>query len=388
MRIVLLVIDSGGIGPAPDSVQYGDAGANTIGHTAWAVGGLELPHLAAMGLTGLLSIKGTPQMALSGVAYPVHPHANGKDTLAGHWEMMGLTVTTPFMTYPNGFPDSVVEQLTVAFGRPLLGNEVASGTEIIQRLGARHLVTGWPIVYTSADSVLQIAAHESVVPVDLLYEWCEKARVIMQGPNLVGRIIARPFAGDPGHFQRTANRHDFAVSPWASTEVDMLLSHGVQTVAIGKITDIFSGQGFSSYRRTTSNLDGLQQTLNVLQSPHPHNQFVFTNLVEFDSHWGHRRNPAGYAQALKELDDFLPKIWNELDRDDQVWITADHGCDPTYRGTDHTRETLPWLAWGPSLRPMIGEARNTLADIAATLAAVFRVPVIGDGHAAQALLEE
>lgn len=387
MRIALLVIDSGGIGPAPDSEAFGDKGANTIGHTATAVGGVDLPNLAAMGLTSLIEVYGTLPVIPQGVAYPVHPHANGKDTLAGHWEMMGLTVTTPFRTYPEGFPDDVVRQLSAAWGREPLGNEAASGTEIIERLGAEHLATGRPILYTSADSVLQIAAHEEVVPLPVLYQWCQKARDIMQGPNLVGRIIARPFIGEPGHFQRTANRHDYTVKPWSPTEVDALLEIGVQTVAIGKIGDIFSGQGFSHHLSTSSNIDGLEKTLQVLEQDSHQPQFVFTNLVEFDSHYGHRRNPAGYAQALTDLDQFLPRLWERLTPGDQLWITADHGCDPTYRGTDHTRETLPWLAWGRDLKPFVGRPRQTLADIAATLAVLFDAPQIGDGLAAKELVE-
>jgi phosphopentomutase len=382
MRIILLVIDSGGIGPAPDTEAFGDAGANTIGHTAQAVPTLALPHLAAMGLESLVSLPGTEPVPLQGVAYPVYPKAAGKDTLAGHWEMMGLTVTVPFRTFPRGFDPDIVARLTEAFGRPLLGNEVASGTEIMARLGARHMETGWPIVYTSADSVLQIAAHEEIVPLDQLYAWCRAARDIMQGSWLVGRIIARPFTGAPGHFIRTPHRHDYSVKPPHPTEINALQESGVHTVAIGKIGDIFSSQGFDVTIPTGSNLDGLEKTAKVLEEWTPGTPgFVFTNLVEFDSHYGHRRDPQGYARALKDLDDFLPRLESLLSPGDQLWITADHGCDPTYRGTDHTRETVPWLCWGPSLRPYAGPARSTLNDIAATLASLFSAPAIGEGHA-------
>lgn len=386
MRIVLIVIDSGGIGDAPDAERFGDGGANTITHTAEAVGGVALPHLAQMGLTRLTPVPGTDDEPLRGVAYPLIPLANGKDTLAGHWEMMGITVTEPFRTFPKGFPHEVVEELERRFGRPVLGNEVASGTEIIQRLGPEHMKTGNPIVYTSADSVLQIAAHEEVVPVETLYRWCREARQVMQGPYLVGRIIARPFIGAPGHFVRTARRHDFSVEPPGPTVVDHLFRQGVETVAVGKIGDIFSGHGFSDHIPTQNNLDGLERTLFVLEKQAHHHQFIFTNLVDFDSQYGHRRNPAGYAEALRSLDRFLPRLWQELKADDQIWITADHGCDPTYRGTDHTRERVPWLAWGPSLTPFVGAARQGLSHIGATLAALFHVEPVGHGQPAVELL--
>ncbi len=388
MRVILLVIDSGGIGDAPDAITFGDGGANTIGHTAEAVGGLTLRNLSAMGLKDLVPGGAISGRDLEGRATLIHPSAVGKDTLAGHWEMMGLTVRTPFRTYPNGFPPELIATLSQAFGQPLLGKQVASGTEIIDRLGPEHLKTGWPIVYTSADSVLQIAAHESRVPLSTLYSWCEAAREIMQGPNLVGRIIARPFVGNPGAFVRTANRHDYAIRPWARTQIDALADNGVKTIAVGKIGDIFSGQGFSHHVRTLSNLDGLQKTRDQLKKAETGPEFVFVNLVEFDSHWGHRRNPQGYAKALQELDEFLPHLWETMASDDQLWITADHGCDPTYRGTDHTRENLPWLVLGPSVPMGIDAPRNTLADIAATLAKIYSVPQIGDGHPWEAIVPQ
>jgi phosphopentomutase len=280
----------------------------------------------------------------------------------------------------------VIQELERRFGRPILGNEAASGTEIINRLGPQHLKTGWPIVYTSADSVLQIAAHESVVGVETLYQWCQLAREVMQGPYRVGRIIARPFVGEPGHFVRTPRRHDFTVEPPWPTQVDYLAQAGVQTVAIGKIADIFSGRGFQQRIPTQSNWDGLQKTHDILSASAKSPQFVFVNLVDFDSQYGHRRDPAGYAQALRQLDEFLPQWWAALGPSDQLWISADHGCDPTYRGTDHTRETLPWLAYGPRLSPAVGGARHGLSDIAATLAALFAVPPVGSGQVARELV--
>lgn len=387
MRIAIIVIDSGGIGQAPDSADFGDSGANTIGHTAQAVGGISLPHLSTMGLTQLVPILGTNDQALKGVAYPVHPKARGKDTLAGHWEMMGVTLREPFQTFPQGFPKEVVAALEHQFGRSLIGNLALSGTEMLDRFGPEHLATGSPIVYTSADSVLQIAAHEHVVPLATLYDWCRAAREIMQGSYRVGRIIARPFVGVPGGFVRTANRHDFAVEPPWPTMVDNLMQAGIKTVAVGKISDIFSGRGFAQTIATTSNRDGLEKTLAVLQASTVEPEFIFVNLVEFDSHFGHRRDPQGYARALKELDEFLPQLWMALGASDQLWITADHGCDPTYSGTDHTRETLPWMAWGPQLTGFAGAPRQGLQDIAATLSALFQVPAVGHGIPAQALLK-
>ncbi|MCY0880206.1 MAG: phosphopentomutase [Firmicutes bacterium] len=387
MRVVIIVIDSGGIGDAPDAQAFGDGGANTIGHAAAAVGGVNLPHLASMGLTRLTEVPGTEAAPLRGVAYAVHPQAKGKDTLAGHWEMMGVTVQEPFRTFPHGFPAEVVSMLEERFGRPLLGNEPASGTEIIARLGPEHLKTGYPIVYTSADSVLQIAAHEEVVPLEELYRWCELAREVMQGPYLVGRIIARPFRGEPGHFVRTPARHDYPVAPPWPTMVDRLAEAGVTTVALGKIGDIFAGRGFAVRQATVSNRDGLEKTREWLQRPDTGQEFIFLNLVEFDSHYGHRRDPAGYAAALKALDEFLPELWARLSSQDQLWVTADHGCDPTYRGTDHTRETVPWLAYGPRLAPAVGQPREGLQDMAATLGALFHVPAVGSGQVARELVD-
>jgi phosphopentomutase len=379
MRIVAVVVDSGGIGAAPDAEDFGDAGANTISH-ALAVAPTPLPHLAELGLGLLTALSGTPApAAVRGAARRMHPRAAGKDTLAGHWEMMGHIVTEPFRTYPDGFPPEVVAKLETAFGRPLLGNRPASGTVIIEELGPRHLETGHPIVYTSADSVLQIAAHEEVVPVEQLYAWCRAARAIMTGPHLVGRIIARPFTGPPGHFVRTARRHDFAVAPPPDIYPVVLAAAGVDTVAVGKIGDIFSGQGFRASYPTRSNRDGLERTLAVFgEVTDP--AFVFVNLVDFDSRWGHRRDPAGYVQGLKELDAWIPEMLGQLRGEDALWITADHGCDPTMPGSDHTREDSPWLIGGPAVQPGLYPPSDTLADLAATLASAFSAPAPAVGR--------
>ena len=378
MRIALVVIDSGGIGAAPDAARFGDAGASTI-HHALEAHPVPLPHLAAMGLGALTALPGTRRAPLHGSARRLHPRAAGKDTLAGHWEMMTEVVAEPFPTYPHGFPGEVRAELEKAFGRPLLGNRPASGTAIIQDLGAEHIKTGRPIVYTSADSVLQIAAHEEVVALNQLYAWCRAARAIMTGRHRVGRIIARPFVGRPGAFVRTPHRHDYAVAPGPGIFTAVLEAAGVETVAIGKIWDIFSGIGFGSPHPTASNADGLQATLTALRGVGDR-ALVFTNLVDFDSHFGHRRDPRGYAEALSELDAWVPEALAALGPDDQLWITADHGCDPTWRGSDHTREDSPLIIAGPEVAANVLHPGDTLADIAATLADAFQVAPPGVGR--------
>jgi len=378
LTVCLVVIDSGGVGAAPDAGDWGDDGANTIGH-ALAVQPTPLPHLAAMGLSGLTPMAGTPDGPVTGSAVRCHPVAAGKDTLAGHWEMMASIVTEPFRTFPNGFPAEVVARLETAFGRPLLGNRAASGTVIIEELGPEHLRSGQPIVYTSADSVLQIAAHESVVSLEQLYAWCEAARAIMVGPNLVGRIIARPFVGRPGAFVRTPHRHDYAVPPPPDVYTAQLEAAGVDTVAIGKIWDIFSGVGFRQRVASSSNADGLAKTLGHLSADGAP-RLVFVNLVDFDSKFGHRRDPVGYAHALGELDAWVPTALERLGSGGQLWITEDHGCDPTAPGTDHTREDVPWLVAGARVRAGVGAPRSTLADIAATLADVWQLPAPAVGR--------
>ncbi|WP_053959941.1 phosphopentomutase [Sulfobacillus thermosulfidooxidans] len=388
MRITLIIIDSGGIGAAPDAARFGDEGANTIGHVARYTPNFSVPHLAAMGLHRLVPLPNDQAVPLQGISFPVIPLANGKDTLAGHWEMMGIRIQEPFQTFPQGFPEPILTLLKQVIKRPILGNEVASGTEIIDRLGRTHLQTGYPIVYTSADSVLQIAAHEEIIAPELLYQWCKTLRDVLDEKQYrIGRIIARPFTGKPGQFARTPRRHDFAVKPPGPTVIDHLAAHGIQTTAIGKIGDIFSGQGFSRHLVTRSNYDGLEKTLAALDKNIDANEFIFTNLVEFDSHFGHRRDVLGYAQALQELDAFLPELWKRLGPDDQLWISADHGCDPTFTGTDHTREMVPWLVYGPRLRPAVGSSRSGLGDIGATLMALWQIPPAFPGNVAKPLLQ-
>ena len=386
MRIALIVIDSGGIGAAPDARFFGDEGANTLEHVAAEEPTLSLPHLAAMGLNRLIFLPRDDQVALKGVAYAMIPQSRGKDTLAGHWEMMGITIDKPFETFPEGFPDSVLTLVESVVKRPTLGNEVASGTEIINRLGDVHKQTGFPIVYTSADSVLQIAAHEDTIPPQMLYQWCTDLRQALdQSSYRIGRVIARPFVGEKGQYLRTPRRHDFTIRPPGPTILNGLFDKGIETIAVGKIGDIFSNQGLSRHLASQSNLDGLEITLDTLAHARS-DTFVFTNLVEFDSHYGHRRNPSGYAQALKELDNFLPMLWHTLGESDQLWITADHGCDPTFKGTDHTRERVPWLAYGPKLKAWMGATRLGFGDIGATLAALWKVPYPFPGVPAKDLI--
>lgn len=380
MNVVLLVIDSGGIGAAPDAAAFGDAGSNTLGHVI-ASERLVLPHLSAMGLGALLAMPGAP--APRGWAARVHPRSAGKDSMAGHWEMMGICIERPFRTYPDGFPPGLRERLESALGTPVLGMEIASGTEIIARLGEEHLRTGYPIVYTSADSVLQIAAHEERVPVERLYAYCRAARAVMQGDDLVGRIIARPFVGTPGHFVRTERRRDLTVPPPGESVLTRLVAAGVETVGVGKIGDLFSGQGLTRSLPAKDNRTALEQTRHALAdagSRTGSGRFVFANLGDFDTKYGHRRDVRGYARALVEVDAALPDLWKDLDAHDQLWISADHGCDPTYRGTDHTREDVPWLCTGPDLDAVTGRqgtVRDSMADLGATLCALFGVSAEG-----------
>jgi phosphopentomutase len=386
MKLVLLVVDSGGIGAAPDAQAFGDEGANTLGHVM-ATSGVRLPELRALGLDALLGAGGAP--GPHAWAARVHPASAGKDSMAGHWEMMGMVIEEPFPTYPDGLPAELRTRLEKALGTPVLGMEVASGTEIIARLGEEHLRTGYPIVYTSADSVLQIAAHEERVPVERLYAYCQAAREVMQGKDRVGRVIARPFRGSPGAFVRTDRRRDFTVPPGESV-LTRLAQAGVCTVGVGKIGDIFSGQGIGESYRSRDNLDALMRTEALLEKPPADRMFVFANLGDFDTKYGHRRNVEGYARALAEVDGFLPRLLSRLGRGDQLWISADHGCDPTYRGTDHTREDVPWLCAAPGWQQggRLGDARSTLADLGATLLACFGVDGQGlPGRSVEPLVE-
>ena len=378
-RVILIVLDSFGVGALPDAASYGDAGADTLGHIRDTVPGFDLPNLCQLGLGRLVNPPWFADRPVIGAYGKAMERSVGKDTTVGHWEIAGLIQKEPFPTYPDGFPDRVIQPFEQAIGRSVLGNRPASGTQIIQELGDEHVKTGFPIVYTSADSVFQIAAHESVIPPEQLYEFCKTARKLLVPPDHVARVIARPFTGSGGAYVRTARRHDFSLAPTGETVLDCLTAGGVPTYAVGKINDIFAGRGISHAVATVSNLDGVQKTLDWMKSVE--RGLIFTNLVDFDMIYGHRRDAAGYAAALAEFDRMLPEIQNAMHPEDLLILTADHGCDPTYRGTDHTREYTPVLLYrrGASEGMSLG-IRNTFADVAATVAAFLGCTWKGPGE--------
>jgi phosphopentomutase len=379
-KVTLIVCDSLGVGEAPDAGDYGDRGADTVGHAAAAVGGLDLPTLGSWGFGRLTRVAGVgPVDPAAAVVGRMAERSAGKDTTTGHWEMMGLVLDQPFPIYPDGFPPEVIDAFAQAIGRGVLGNKPASGTEIIKELGAKHLETGEPIVYTSADSVFQIATHKRVVPLEQLYAWCERARALLQGEHAVGRVIARPFDGEPGSFFRTKERRDYALPPAGPTVLEALERAGVRTLGVGKIEDIFSRRGLSGSDHTGDNETSLDATVRFLgEAEGP--TFVFTNLVDFDMVYGHRRDAEGYARCLERLDARLPEVVATLGAGDWLFLTADHGCDPTAPGTDHTREFTPLVAFSPggTRGHHLGD-RSTFADLGATIADLFGVPSVGPG---------
>ncbi|EAC7884027.1 phosphopentomutase [Listeria monocytogenes] len=374
-RVHVVVMDSVGIGEAPDAAKFGDFDVDTFGHIAKHVGGLNMPEMGKLGLSNIREIDGIKK-AEKPLAYytKMQEASNGKDTMTGHWEIMGLYIDTPFRVFPDGFPDDLINQIEEKTGRKVIGNKPASGTEIMAELGEEHVKTGALIVYTSADSVLQIAAHEDVVPLEELYEICEFCREItLDDPYMLGRIIARPFVGEPGAFVRTPNRHDYALKPFKPTVMDALKEGGKDVIAIGKISDIFDGEGVTESIRTKSNMDGMDQFIAVLDKDF--NGMSFLNLVDFDALFGHRRDPQGYADALVDFDGRLVEVMEKLTEDDLLIITADHGNDPTYSGTDHTREFVPLLVYSPRFKNGGSELelRKTFADLGATVADNFDV---------------
>lgn len=375
-RIHLVVLDSVGIGEAPDAKAFGDVGSNTLGHIAEAVGGLNMPNLEKMGLANIVPVKGLAEAEKPTAHYGKLQEASvGKDTMTGHWEIMGLNIDTPFKVYPDGFPEKLIRQLEEHTGRKVIGNKPASGTQILDELGEEHMATGAIIVYTSADPVLQIAAHEDVVPLEELYRICEIARELTLTPEfLVGRVIARPFEGSgKGAFKRTTNRHDYALTPFERTVMSELKDHGKDVIAIGKIDDIYNGEGVTKAIRTKDNMDGMNKLVGVVQEPFT--GLSFLNLVDFDALYGHRRDPKGYGEALEAFDQRLPEVVEKLTEDDLLILTADHGNDPTFPGTDHTREFVPLLAYSPRFeKGEEMELGETFADIGATIAENFSVP--------------
>jgi phosphopentomutase len=378
-RAIILVADGVGCGGAPDAAAYGDAGADTLGNLSRHVdvGGLALPHLGALGLGHLTPIAGVPPAAAPEGAWGAMREASaGKDTITGHWEMAGLVTTEAMATFPNGFPPEITDELRAASGRELLGNKTASGTAIIEELGRAHLETGALILYTSADSVLQIAAHEEVVPLPELYAICEKARAIADR-HRIGRVIARPFVGTPGAFRRTYNRRDYSMIPPAPTLCDVVAAARLPTVGVGKIGDIFALRGIGESIHSEGNADGLRLTLEVLARV-PRG-LLFVNLVDFDMVYGHRNDAPGFARALAELDAWLPAFRAALAPGDAAFVTADHGNDPTTPGTDHTRERVPLLAFGPGVRPAPLGERASFCDLGQTIAAGLGVPALARG---------
>jgi len=375
---VVVVADSAGAGALPDAGAYGDEASNTLGHVAQAAGGLKLPLLQRLGLGNILPLQGVPPAREPLAAFGrLAEQSAGKDTTTGHWELMGIILPRPFPVYPQGFPPALITRFEKAIGRRTLGNKPASGTAIIEELGAEHLATGWPIVYTSADSVFQVAAHEEVIPPEELYHICAVARRLLTGADAVARVIARPFVGRPGSFRRTANRRDFSLPPPAPTVLDQALAAGRRVLGVGKIGDIFAGRGLTECRHTAGNAAGLAATRAALEEGTW--DLVFTNLVDFDMLYGHRNDAAGYARALEEMDRGLARVLAALGQEDVFFLTADHGCDPTTPSTDHSREYVPLLAYGRTVRAVSLGTRTTFADLGATVADILGLAWEGPG---------
>ena len=386
-RIHLIVLDSVGIGEAPDAAAFHDSGAHTIGHIAENMT-LWLPHLESLGLGNIADIKGIEKVNPSKAYWTkLAEKSAGKDTMTGHWEIAGLQIDTPFRVFPDGFPEELLEKISSYSGRKIIGNKPASGTAILDELGPEQMETGALIVYTSADPVLQIAAHEGIIPLEELYDICEYTRQITKDDSyMIGRIIARPYIGEPGSFQRTANRHDYALNPFGKTVLDQLKDNGKDVIAVGKINDIFNGQGITKSIRTKSNMDGVDQLLKIMDEPFE--GLSFTNLVDFDALYGHRRDVQGYGEALMAFDARMPEIMAHMAEDDLLIITADHGNDPTAPGTDHTREYVPLLVYSKQL-VHAGELMiaQHFADISATIADNFDVPQAEHGKSFLAELQ-
>ncbi len=380
-RVFLVVLDSVGCGYLPDADKYGDVGANTLGHIADNIDNFDLPNLTKLGLSNILSLKGVSKNSdATGIYGKMAEQAAGKDTPSGHWEITGLILKKPFPTYANGFPEDLLKEFMKATGmKGYLGNKVASGTEIIKELGEEHLKTGYPIVYTSADSVFQIAAHEDVIPIDKLYDICIKTRKMLVGEHNIGRVIARPFIGKPGNFTRTERRKDFALTPPEDTLLDKVSNSGKDVIAVGKISDIFNGKGITKSIHTGNNTEGIE-TIYKLLDDDSINGLVFVNLVDFDMLYGHRRNVQGYYDALVQFDNALKNIMGKMKEDDVLFITADHGNDPTYKGTDHTREYVPVIGFGKQLKSNINIGiRNSFADLGQTIAEILDVGKLQNG---------
>lgn len=367
-RAIIIVLDSVGIGELPDAAMYGDVGSNTLGNIAEQVEGFKLPNLQKLGLGNIIPIKGVePQSASTGCFGKMNEKSSGKDTTTGHWEICGLILDKPFPVYPNGFPDEVIKAFENVLNTKTLGNVVASGTEIIKQLGDEHVKTGYPIIYTSADSVFQIAAHEEVIPIERLYEMCSISRELLTGEHAVGRVIARPFTGTPGNYKRTERRRDYSLDPTGKTILDYAVEKGLKVKAVGKIEDIFNKKGITDAIHTHDNMDGVNITIDYMKEDFE--GILFTNLVDFDMLYGHRNDVQGYARALMEFDKRLPEILSNMKAEDILFILADHGCDPTTPSTDHSREYVPLLVYGKGLKQNVNlGVRETFSDVASTIA--------------------
>ena len=371
-RVIILVLDSVGAGEAEDAIEYGDWGANTLLHTLQFNPGLSLPHLERLGLRGVMFNENGDYAASYG---RLKENSKGKDSISGHWEMAGVILTKAFPTYPHGFPKEVIEKFEKLTNKKVLGNKPASGTEIIKEYYEEHKKTGNPIVYTSADSVFQIAAHEDVIPLEELYRMCEIARTeVCIGEHEVARVIARPFIGTPETgFVRTAERRDYAVKPPQKTVLDLVKEKGLEVTAVGKIHDLFAGVGLTNSIHTENNIDGLMKTVEEVKKDYE--GIIFTNLVEFDANWGHRRDYVSYGKGLKDVDDRIEEITNNMKDYDILIVTADHGCDPTFKGhTDHTREFTPLIVYGSHVKPNVNLGlRGSFTDISATISEIFKL---------------
>ena len=380
-RVIVIVLDGAGIGALPDAEIYGDQGSNTLQNVIEKHGPLKLENLFSLGLGKLLQLKQDyifPPLRV-GCFGRMAPASPGKDTTSGHWELAGLVMTERFPVYPDGFPDKIIDSFEQAIGHKVLGNVAASGTEIIEELGEEHLKTGYPIVYTSADSVFQIAAHEAVVPLELLYKWCEQARYLLSGKNAVGRVIARPFTGESGSFKRTSGRHDYSMPPPGDTLLDDTKKAGYPVAVIGKVADIFAHRGITIHRPGGDN-EAIAGELDYLLEKVPCG-LIWATFGDFDTLYGHRNDSEGFARALERFDLQLESILGKLGIGDLLFITADHGCDPTYPTTDHTREYVPVLAWGPALQGNIAlGTRPTYADLAATAGHWLNLETVGKGN--------
>ena len=371
-RVILIVLDSVGVSALADAGQFGDEGANTLGHIATAIPDFRLPNLQSLGLGNIPNTELPPAEKPKGAFGRAAEKSQGKDTITGHWEIAGLVPDLVFPYFPNGFPKRLMDEFEAKIGTKTIGNYPASGTAVLDELGEEHMQTGYPIVYTSSDSVFQIAMHEDIIPLKRQYEICQIARDLLVGKDAVGRVIARPFLGTPGNFKRTSNRHDYSISPPGKTVLEYIVEQGQKVVGVGKIEDIFAGIGISANKKSKDNNEGIDHTLAWMATDF--NGLVFTNLVDFDMLYGHRRDVQGYAQCLQDFDARLPEILSAMRKDDVLILTADHGNDPTFPGTDHTREYVPLLIFGQSIKAGTDlGTRPTFADIGATIAELLGV---------------